>query len=559
MRRAVSVVIVSALVGAAAAFGGSAAAVADDDADDVVPSLADALAAAADDGADTAAELAAAVGLPEAGAGSLAVDASGDVAATVTFDGRPSETELDAVRALATIDTVYRFAPAAAVTVASELLDDLADLPGVVSVVPVTDPAIGGAAVGAADPVRMLPASSAASRRAFPSDALEPLAVDIARTAFDVDGTGVTVGVISDSFGSAPGQVTDPAEDVALGVLPGPGNPCGYDTPVTVLADLAAGDGTDEGRAMLQLVHGIAPGAELLFHTGQGGAEAMADAIVALAEAGADIIVDDLAYLTEPHFQQGFDEPASPVPAVSWAQPVYGLTTSLIPQLYIDGAEGAELVSGLAVLDPNNPVIVAGLTGGRSTVEGEVDLVILRPIDPSPDAVPSTPAVWTFLWGGHEELAAREYDTSVGEDRVGLRGNGHAADGSAIGVAAVNWRYPDVPEEYSSPAAGTVHLEPVSFGPDAAPVPSPAYPAPLAVPGPWIAAVDGNRTSFFGDTRVVDGQTQYFFFGTSAAAPNAAAVHALALDRGPTSLGRPDTASNSSSARPLSPASIRMR
>lgn len=286
VRRAVSVVIVSALVGAAAAFGGSAAAVADDEPVEIVPSLADALAAAADDSADTAAELAAAVGLPEAGAGSLSVDASGDVAATVTFDGRPSETELDAVRALATIDSVYRFTPAAAVTVAPELLDDLADLPGVVSVVPVLAPTVGGATLTASDSTRVRSAASAESCRAFPSDALEPLAVDIARAAFEVDGTGVTVGVISGSYGSAPGQVTSPAEDVALGVLPGPGNPCGYNTPVTVLADLDAGTGTDEGRAMLQLVHAIAPGAELMFHTGKGSPEAMADAIVALAEAG---------------------------------------------------------------------------------------------------------------------------------------------------------------------------------------------------------------------------------------------------------------------------------
>ena len=56
---------------------------------------------------------------------------------------------------------------------------------------------------------------------------------------------------------------------------------------------------------MLEIIHDIAPGSDLLFHTGLGGVAAYANGITSLAAAGADVIVDDLAYLNEPMFQDG--------------------------------------------------------------------------------------------------------------------------------------------------------------------------------------------------------------------------------------------------------------
>jgi subtilisin family serine protease len=57
---------------------------------------------------------------------------------------------------------------------------------------------------------------------------------------------------------------------------------------------------------MLQIVHDVAPGATLVFHTGAGGPPRLAAAILALANAGADIIVDDLYGSSgEPMFQDG--------------------------------------------------------------------------------------------------------------------------------------------------------------------------------------------------------------------------------------------------------------
>lgn len=87
------------------------------------------------------------------------------------------------------------------------------------------------------------------------------------RAAFDLSGSGVKVGVISDSYNKLPG---DPANtiDVPNGDLPGVANPEGHTTAVDVLQDLTFGTGTDEGRAMLQIVHDIAPDADLAFRSG---------------------------------------------------------------------------------------------------------------------------------------------------------------------------------------------------------------------------------------------------------------------------------------------------
>ena len=74
---------------------------------------------------------------------------------------------------------------------------------------------------------------------------------------------------------------------------------------VNVLQDGPAGS-TDEGRAMLENIHDIAPGAGLAFATADGGEVGFANNIRALATAAhAKVIVDDVGYLDEPMFQDG--------------------------------------------------------------------------------------------------------------------------------------------------------------------------------------------------------------------------------------------------------------
>src|SRR5262249_8834966 len=61
----------------------------------------------------------------------------------------------------------------------------------------------------------------------------------------------------------------------------------------------------DEGRAMMQIVHDVAPGPAPAFPTAINREAAFANGIIALADAGATVIVDDVGYFDEPFFQDG--------------------------------------------------------------------------------------------------------------------------------------------------------------------------------------------------------------------------------------------------------------
>jgi hypothetical protein len=125
-----------------------------------------------------------------------------------------------------------------------------------------------------------------------------------ARASFGVDGSGVTVGILSDSFDRDATAATHAAGDILSGDLPGPGSPCGSISPVGVRDD-SEGEGADEGRAMAQIVHDLAPGASIDFATAFSGELAFAANIRGLAAAGAQVIADDVAYFEEPFFQDG--------------------------------------------------------------------------------------------------------------------------------------------------------------------------------------------------------------------------------------------------------------
>jgi hypothetical protein len=109
-----------------------------------------------------------------------------------------------------------------------------------------------------------------------------------ARATFGVDGTGIKVGVISDG-------VTHLAASQASGDL----------GPVTVLPG-QTGSG-DEGTAMLEIVHDLAPGAQLYFATALMTPAQFAQNIRDLRAAGCSIIVDDVLYYLETPFQDGQD------------------------------------------------------------------------------------------------------------------------------------------------------------------------------------------------------------------------------------------------------------
>ena len=132
-------------------------------------------------------------------------------------------------------------------------------------------------------------ASTVGSTGATSAQVLQALGL----TSHTYTGAGVEVGVLSDSFNNLGGAT----QDEATGALP----PASQ---VHVIKDLASG-GSDEGRAMLQIVHDIAPDASLAFYTAFNSEADFAAGILALAAAGCKVICDDVSYFDEPFFQNG--------------------------------------------------------------------------------------------------------------------------------------------------------------------------------------------------------------------------------------------------------------
>ncbi|WP_197387355.1 S8 family peptidase [Ralstonia pseudosolanacearum] len=139
----------------------------------------------------------------------------------------------------------------------------------------------------------------------------------------DLTGKGITVGLISDSFNcnsqlnqdaryvAQNGRQDTMEDDIARGELPGNGH-------IRIAKELRdCADGTDEGRAMAEIIHDVAPGADIVFYSGGAGMADFAQGIETLAlpknknnaqgvaGGGAQVIVDDLQYSYEPAFQSG--------------------------------------------------------------------------------------------------------------------------------------------------------------------------------------------------------------------------------------------------------------
>ena len=103
------------------------------------------------------------------------------------------------------------------------------------------------------------------------AEAMIAHAIAEARARFGVTGRGVKIGVISDS-------VDYLEQSQANGALPD-------------VVVLESGTGAGEGTAMLEVVHAIAPDAELYFAAG---VNRLIETVESLAAAGVDIIIDDI-------------------------------------------------------------------------------------------------------------------------------------------------------------------------------------------------------------------------------------------------------------------------
>jgi Ca2+-binding RTX toxin-like protein len=386
---------------------------------------------------------------------------------------------------------------------------------------------------------------------------------DDARTTFAVDGSGVSIGTLSDSYdclSGAAGDVTD--NDLPSGVI--------------VLDDTAC-PASDEGRAMMQLIHDSAPGSSQLFHTAFNGQADFADGIVELRTAGADIIVDDIFYLAEPFFQDGpiaqavdtvvadgatyfssagnaadnsyesgfnpsgtavlftggdahdFD-PGAGVDVTQRITLPVGATLLMTLQWdqpfgSVSGAPGATSDLDLGLLDAagnlvamsatinigGDPVEVIGFTNG--TAGTAFDIVIEKF---TPAGGPNPGIKHVIFRGGTINEYATNNSTVVG----------HANAEGAIAVGAAFYNQtppfgtsPALPEPFTS-LGGT----PMLFDTSGAPV----FELREA---PSITAPDGGNTTFFGVDVEPDGFPN--FFGTSASAPAAAAAASLMLDFNP--------------------------
>ena len=247
------------------------------------------------------------VGIAPSGPGSL-IRRGGRVLVDVRFDRGAIEALPELREAGARVVVASRRYQRVTAAVPQAGLADIAAAPGVAAVTPVRAP--------------ILRAFEPCEGGSVVSEGVTQLNAQEGRETFDVEGEGITVGVLSDSLNQANEAVaggpiaTKQPQDVFSRDLPGKRNTCpGQSTAVEDLRDheLQPGedDPFDEGRAMLQIVHDMAPKAELAFNSAFNGELAFAEGIEDLAKpvseggAGAQVVVDDVGYFEEPFFQDG--------------------------------------------------------------------------------------------------------------------------------------------------------------------------------------------------------------------------------------------------------------
>jgi hypothetical protein len=441
-------------------------------------------------------------------------------------------------------------------------------------------------------PISRLPAVAALKslRFAQPSAAMinvglvasqgdQAMRANIARTKFGVDGTGINVGALSDSFNCLGGA----AADVASNDL----------SPVTVIQEISSCTGaSDEARALLQIVHDIAPGANLFYATAFNGMASFAANIQALAAAGAKVIVDDVIYLAEPMFQDGIIAQAvDTVVAGSVAyfsaagnqarqsyQSVFragdffaegtfpstfgapsflsgiahnfdssggknhfqsitipGLTTVIFslqwdsPFFSVSGSPGTENDLDIYLLDASASQVLAG--SAFNNVGGDaVELLGVSNNGNAPVAVKlmivkhsgADPGLIKYVYFGSATI--NDFNTQSGT----IFGHANAVGAEAVGAA----RYSNTPVFGVSPpmlaSFSSAGPTPVLFDSVGNRLGTPDFRSHK----PEIVAPDGIDTTFFGSD--TDGNGFPNFFGTSASAPHAAAVAALLLQSKPT-------------------------
>ncbi|MFL5374860.1 MAG: S8 family serine peptidase, partial [Myxococcales bacterium] len=419
------------------------------------------------------------------------------------------------------------------------------------------------------------------------TQAVEVQKADLAQ-ANGFDGAGIRVGVLSDSFNffGRIGRHPDAIDDIRTGDLP---------ADIVVLQDSGS---SDEGRGMCQLVHDVAPGAKIAFATGNGGQANFANNILRLRnEFHADVIVDDLIYFAEPMFSDGIVAQAVDKVVASGAAyfssagnnglEAYeadfdAVSPAQAQALVASGQENLDL-AGLARfgIDPvafhnfKNPDGSVSISQQLTSFFGDIgdfqwdepfDLGKVRTdynilvfdaqghfIDPNDinsdafetldDNIATDEAIELFAVnpGNFQIVIAKMNEgpashlkyvivNGLGESQ---RENapaiwGHAAAKGGQAVAAMYYPITDFPEDFSASGPTTIFFDAAGN----------RLHHPEVRATPQITGIDGGNTTFFPPGGDSDGDGFPNFFGTSAAAPDVAAVAALTLQAagGPGSL-----------------------
>ena len=397
-------------------------------------------------------------------------------------------------------------------------------------------------------------------------------------TSTPITGAGVKVGVISSSFDAVkPGTAN---ADAAAGYLPT--NPDGTSA-VTVLSDLSSSSG-DEGRAMAELIHQVAPGAQLYFAT-EGTSQAdFAKAVSALAQAGCNVIVDDITYRDSPFYQvTDGDIDAAEAAAVAKGTSVftsagnYGqafLEQTFAPQ-QTTLADGTTAAAHL--FDNGTPYERITVPASTSTTTRRIDLQWTAPfqgVDASgaPDAltlkvfnadgslsgtagvrlldgVPTTDLEYLFpnLTSATDyQIAVYLNDGQVSPDAFKFilslggtgTGPGGVIDDPAAGQGSGDLRGHElIPDVNSVGESYFANSSAFGLSPTYNEADSGVGPGTLlydSAGNPLPSPVDAGKVTFDAPTGISTNVPGYVpFFGTSAAAPNAAAVAALMLQANP--------------------------